>query len=228
MLLQRLRAHPPQAAGAISGRARPTSLVSTEQLGAAFRTAVCALYGAGKLAEKLEAAPSTRAAEERRLIDNLLLWFAREIGADYQRQPEEKADTVRQQARADLGPVVMSAAAYPDLEVWARFRDPWLSVWDDAVAVPSDWTERHLAYGSAVQSLRPAEWPLRAGAPQAGDVVRWAGEPSLAWVVASVSGYKAALVGPAGASGSEKKVLVSSISVLDLDVLSRSGLKNAV
>lgn len=226
-LLQRLRAHPPQTAGAISRRARPTSLVSVEQLRAAFGTAICALYGAGKLAEKLEAAPSTRAAEERRLVDNLLLWFAREIGADYQRPGREKADPAMLQARADLGPVVMSAAAYPELEAWARFRDPWLTVWDDAVAVPPDWTERHLAYGAALQSQQPSEWPLSKGAAQAGDVVQWSGERGLAWVVASVSGDKATLVEPAGARGREKKVLLKFVSALDLDRFAVSPLQRA-
>lgn len=226
-LLQRLRVHPPQAAGAISGRARPTSLVSTEQLRLAFGTAVCALYGSGKLAEKLEAAPSTRAAEERRLVDNLLFWFAREIGADYQRQPREKADPVALQARADLGPVVMSAAAYPELETWARFRDPWLSVWDDAVAGPEDWTERHLAYGSTLQTLRPADWPLRPGSPQPGDVVRWLGEPGLAWILASVSGQKASIIEPGGARAREKRVMVHSIAALELNQLGGRILKVA-
>jgi hypothetical protein len=53
-----------------------------------------------------------RAAEERRLIDNLLLWFAREIGADFLRQPRERVEAERLQARADLGLVAISAAAY--------------------------------------------------------------------------------------------------------------------
>lgn len=214
-LLHRLRGHPPQTRDAISGRVRPTSLVSTDQLAVAFGLAVRALYGPGKVALKLETAPGTRAAEERRLIDNLLLWFAREIGADCLRQPREPVDPERLQARADLGPVAMSAAAYPTLEDWAVLRDPWLAVWDDAVTVPEDWTERQIAYGSLLQRLRgqPRIAPTRV--PVVGDLVFWAGERDLPWVVASVSGHKVSLMEPASANRAEKKVLLASVACFD-------------
>lgn len=218
-LLQRLRVHPPQTQEAISGRVRPTSLVSLDQLRLAFGVAICAMYGKGKLAAKLEMSPNTRGAEERQLLDNLLLWFAREIGADSQRQAGEKADAL--QARADLGLVAMSAAAHPSVEPWAEFRDPWLSVWDDALKVPPDWTLRQMAYGSFLQSLRGAEPAAGARAPQSGDLVQWAGERDLPWVVASISGHKAALIEPAGSRGAEKKVLLSSLRTLDIDALTR-------
>ena len=215
-LLHRLRANPPQTRDAISGRVRPTSLVSVDQLCVAFSLAVRALYGPGKLALKLESTPGTRSAEERRLIDNLLLWFAREIGADCLRQPGERVDVERFQARADLGPVAMSAAAYGALEAWAIQRDPWLAVWDDAVTVPDNWIERHIAYGLLLQRLRGRARAASARSPVVGDVVLWAGERGLPWVVSSVSGHKMSLTEPAGAKGAEKKVLLASVSVLDL------------
>jgi len=37
-----------------------------------------------------------------------------------------------------------------------------------------------------------------------------------AWVVASVSGHKTSLTEPAGVKGAEKRVLLASVSVLDL------------
>jgi hypothetical protein len=214
-LLHRLRGHPPQVRGALNGRVRPTSLVSADQLGVAFSLAVRALYGPGKLALKLESAPGTRVAEERRLIDNLLLWFAREIGADCSRQPCERVDAGRLQARADLGPVAMSAAAYETLEAWAVQRDPWLALWDDAVTVTDDWTDRQLAYGLLLQRLRGQPRAVSARSPVVGDIVLWAGERDLPWVVASVSGYKMSLTEPAGAQGIGKRVLVASVTVLD-------------
>jgi hypothetical protein len=214
-LLHRLRGHPPQTRDAISGRVRPTSLVSTDQLAVAFGLAVRALYGPGKVALKLETAPGTRAAEERRLIDNLLLWFAREIGADCLRQPREPVDPERLQARADLGPVAMSAAAYATLEDWAVLRDPWLAVWDDAVTVPEDWTERQIAYGSLLQRLRGQPRIVPTRAPVVGDLVFWAGERDLPWVVASVSGHKVSLMEPASANRAEKKVLLASVARFD-------------
>jgi hypothetical protein len=81
-LIHRLRCHPPQVRGALNGRVRPTSLVSKDQLSVAFSLTVRTLYGPGNLAQKLESALGTRGAEERRTIDNLLLWFARENCAD--------------------------------------------------------------------------------------------------------------------------------------------------
>jgi len=214
-LLHRLRGHPPQVRNALNGRVRPTSLVSRDQLGVAFSLAVRALYGSGKLALKLESTPSMRATEERRLIDNLLLWFAREIGTDCSRQPREGVDAERLQARADLGPVAMSAAAYETLETWAVQRDPWLALWDDAVTVTDDWSDRQLAYGLLLQRLRGQPRPISARNPVMGDIVLWAGERDLPWVVASVSGHKMSLTEPAGVRGTEKRVLVASVTVLD-------------
>jgi hypothetical protein len=222
-LLHRLRVHPPQTRDAISGRARPTSLVSHDQLATAFAVAVRALYGPGKLAVKLETGPDSRAAEERRLIDNLLLWFAREIGADFLHQPHEQVGVEHLQARADLAPVVMSAAAYETLETWATQRDPWLGLWEDAAAVPEDWIERHIAYGLLLQRLRGAPHAADARSPVVGDVVRWAGELDLPWVVSSISGHKMSLTEPAGVRGAEKRVLSASVSLLDISTVGKGN-----
>lgn len=218
-LLHRLRGHPPQSRNAINGRIRPASLVSLEQLRVAFGLAVRTLYGPGKLAIRLESAVDTRAAEERRLVDNLLLWFAREIGADYQREPREPTRPDTLQARADIGLVAMSAASYETLEPWAILRDPWLAVWDDAAAVPDDWTDRQIAYGSLLQRLRGLPRAPSARPPVAGDLVQWAGERDLPWVVAAVSGHKVSLTEPAGVQGAEKKVLLASVTLLDTSEL---------
>jgi hypothetical protein len=215
-LLHRLRAHPPQTRDAISGRVRPTSLVSAAQLGFAFSLAVRALYGPGNLALKLESDPDTRCAEERRLIDNLLLWFAREIGADCFCDPRDQVDAEDLQARADLGPVVMSAASYGTLEAWAVLRDPWLGFWDDAETVADDWIERHIAYGHLLQRLRGQPRVASTRVPVVGDIVLWAGERDLPWVVTAVNGHKMILIEAGGVKGAKKNVLVKSVSVLDL------------
>ena len=225
-LLQRLRVHPPQVVEAINGRVRPASLVSLDQMREAFGVAVCALYGRGTLAVKLEAVEDTRAAEERRLVDNLLFWFAREIGADSQRKPGEKPTPALLQARADLAPIAMSAAAYPKLETWAKYRDLWLSVWDDSLAISSDWTARQLALGSGLQKLCGAQLAHSAKMAVTGDLVRWLGERDLPWVVSSVSGRKVALIEPAANRGVEKKVMLSSIAVLDIEALTRGAVQD--
>ncbi len=222
-LLHRLRSHHPETNVPISGRVRPASLVSTEQLGIAFSLAVQALYGPGKLAQKLESAPGTRAAEERRLIDNLLLWFAREVGADCLRQPSERLDPQCLQARADLGPIAMSAAAYETLEPWAVQRDPWLTFWDDAVTANDGWSDRQRAYGLLLQRLRGQPRAESARRPIVGDIVLWAGERDLPWVVASVSDQKMSLIGPAGVQNSGKRVIVASTTVLDASTLGQRG-----
>jgi hypothetical protein len=220
-LLQQLRKHPPQIKEALSGRVRPKSLVSLEHLKSAFGIAVRALYGSGRIAEKLEADADTRAAEERQLIDNLLLWFAREIGADCTYQPGEKAEKLALQNRADLIPVAMSAAAYPQLEPWAEHRDPCLSVWDDSLSIRPNWAGRQLAFGRLLHRLRGVDVP-GGKPPAAGELVQWAGERDLPWVLACVSGKKATLLEPAGTPATEKKVLVSSVKVLDPDNLIRN------
>ncbi|WP_157019989.1 phospholipase D-like domain-containing protein [Mesorhizobium xinjiangense] len=226
-LLQQLRKHPPQVNGPISGRIRPTSLVSTEQLKKAFDIAVRALYGSGRIAQKLEAAANTRAAEERLLIDNLLLWFAREIGADCASVPGQKIDISRLQARADVVPVALSAAAYSKLEPWAEYRDPCLSVWDDSLPVDLDWTEKHIAFGRLLHGLRSVDLPT-GRLPVPGELVQWLGERDLPFVLASANDKKAILLEPAGAPAAEKKVLTSSIKLLDLEHIARGTGQRAV
>jgi len=225
-LLRRLRIHPPQAIKALNGRLRPLSLVSLEQLREVLRVAVCALYGQGTLALKLEMTRGTRVAEERQLIDNLLFWFAREVGADSRREPKEKPTPALLQARADLIPIIMSATAYPKLESWAEYRDPWLSIWDDSLVIQSDWASRQLKLGSVFQRLRRTPLLPSAKTAMIGDLVRWQGERDLPWVVASVSGRKAVLIEPAGSLGIEKKVLLNSIAALDVEALIREAMQD--
>jgi hypothetical protein len=220
-LLQQLRKHPPQVKDPLSGRVRPKSLVSSEHLKSAFGITVRALYGSARIAAKLEANADTRAAEERQLIDNLLLWIAREIGADCAYQPGEKPEKVALQNRADLIPVAMSAASYPQLEPWAEHRDPCLSVWDDSLSINPNWTSRQLAFGRLLHRLRGVDVP-EGKPPATGELVQWAGERDLPWVLASVSGKKATLLEPAGTPASEKRVLVSSVRVLNPDSLIRN------
>ena len=218
LLLQRLRVHPPQVTGALNGRVRPRSLVGADQLAVGFGVAVCALYGPGKLAVKLESAPDTRAAEERRLVDNLLLWLAREIGADWSPALRERADAAYLQTRADLGLVAMSAAAYETLEPWALNRDPWLAIWDDAATASDDWAESQLAYGVMLQRSRGQPRPKAARRAAVGDIVFWDGERDLPWVVASVSGENMSLKEPAGGQATERRVRQGYVTLLELPV----------
>ena len=116
-LLQRLRTLPPASSAALDGRRRPASLVGVNQLREAFKVAMQGMYGGVGIARLLEASPNHRASDDRAMLDDVLLWTAHEIGADYEEkrvfneQPVNKARRLGD--RADVVVVATSAAANP-------------------------------------------------------------------------------------------------------------------
>ena len=86
-LLQRLRTLPPASSVALAGPRRPASLVAVNQLREAFKVAMQGMYGGPGIARLLEASPSHRASNDRAMLDEVLLWTAHEIGADYEEKP---------------------------------------------------------------------------------------------------------------------------------------------
>lgn len=124
-------------------------------------------------------------------------------------------------------PVALSAAAYSKLEPWAEYRDPCLSVWDDSLPVDLDWTEKHIAFGRLLHGLGSVDLPA-GRLPVPGELVQWLGERDLPFVLASANDKKAILLEPAGAPAVEKKVLTSSIKLLDLEHIARGTGQRAV
>jgi hypothetical protein len=217
-LLQQLRSRPPQTNIALGGRARPASLVSVDHLKAVFHLAVRALYGSGSsLAERLEADPSTRESEERWLLDCLLVWMAREIGADLRQVNPRGATPVDVQVLADLAPVAMSGVGSTEFPRWLVHRDPWLALWDDAAQVDDDWLNRTAAFGRRLHGKGALAAMTSAIPPRVGSLVLWTGEPEFPWAVSAINGKRVSVV---GIGGETKQVLGSFVTTLDLALLS--------
>jgi hypothetical protein len=217
-LVQKLRLLPPPPELA-AGDAKPDSLVSMEQLRGLYSLGVRHLYGKGGLAKRLAAEHGDSVASERRLIDSVLLWFAREVGADCQRavvfNESEQSVALRLQDRADLVVIAMSAAA-GEGEPWLFDRGTVLSRWSDAEKPAPDWLARHSALGSRLQQALAARAELPACALAPGAFVMWKGEPGLPRVLRSLSGAKAALIEPGGVPADDKKVASGFIVGVDL------------
>jgi hypothetical protein len=220
-LLQRLRTLPPSSNVPLDGNRRSASLVSAEQLRQAFKIAVHSMYGDGGIAQLLESSPNHRASQDRHLLDDLLLWTAREIGADYEARPvfnEQPAQKARRLGdQADVVVVAMSAAGREAADE-AGFDQPSLRIWDDAVSSSApDWSRRHLRLGQALQSgFSGSELATAKRPPRAGEFAIWRGEPGLPRLVRAVSGTKAFLVEPGGDRGPDKKVMIGSLDAIDL------------
>lgn len=217
-LIQKLRLLPPPPELS-AGDAKPDSLVSAEQLRALYSIGVRHLYGKGGLAKRLAAEHGDSVTSERRLIDSVLLWFAREVGADCQRavvfNESEQSIALRLQDRADLIVIAMSAAA-GEGEPWLFDRGLFLSRWSDAGKPAPDWLARHSALGSRLQQAMAARAELPACALAPGAFVMWKGEPGLPRVLRSLSGAKAALIEPGGVPADDKKVASAFIVGVDL------------
>lgn len=198
-LLQRLRTQPPPAN---IDALRPDSLVATNQLRKAFDLAVDAIYGGGALADILEKSPDHRASQERARMDAVLLWIAREVGADFDARaafleaPEAKMR--RLQDKADLVVIAMSAAADCDSDTIPD-RTAAMARWSDAVAAQPDWGARHVQLGRQLQihllggATEPTPMAIKGG-----EFALWKMEPGLPRLVRSISGNKVHLMEPGG------------------------------
>jgi hypothetical protein len=146
-------------------------------------------------------------------MDCILLWFAREIGADFDPPAvfNEPAalKTQRLRDQADVVIIAMSAAAYPEAD-WMVDRPPVLAKWVDSSHVPSGWTDRHIALGHALQAgLVHGSIATMRRPPKAGEFAIWRHKPGLPSLVRSVSGSKAFLIEPGAAMNQDKAVALS-------------------
>jgi len=218
-LLRKLRERAPPPEMHVRGRGRPESLVSTDQLRAAFKASMAALYRRdGGIAAWIEGSAEHRAAHERAKLDAILLWAARDIGADAEAQPafgEGDDERLRRLAdKADAVVVAMSAAAHPALAANA-LKTEARSAWRDAVTVPPGWEERHARLGAALQRLAASRGtpPTVSRPATPGDIVAWKAEPLFPRVVWAASGGKAVLIGP-GAEDKERTIALIRTSVM--------------
>ena len=217
-LLLRLRSRlsPP---GLDSRRGRPESLVSTDQIRSAFKAGVEALYRKnGGIAAWLEESVDHRVAAERSMLDTLLLWAAREIGADADAHPtfDEAADErlLRLGDKADAIVVAMSAAANADVAS-SPIGQIAGTDWKDAAHTAPDWWGRHFGLGTAMQSAIAANgWlPTLNRQVRAGDLAVWKKEPGFPRVIVTVPGNKAVFLNPG--ANSDKDVLPLGLAMVE-------------
>jgi hypothetical protein len=158
------------------------------------------------------------------MLDDVLLWTAREIGADYEERPvfnEEAAEKVRRLGdRADVVMVAISAAAHPSTGEVGAFDHPSLRLWDDATSVSPDWIERHHRLGATLQSgLSGKSLPTLKRSPRVGEFAFWAAEPGLPRLVRSLSGDKVTLFEPGADEVSGRKIVARFLDAVDLDAI---------
>lgn len=215
-LLRKLRERLPPNSKQAGRQGRPESLVSVAQLRSVFKGCMDALYRPEDgIARWIESSADHRIAGERALLDVLLLWAAREIGADLDAQPlfGETADerTSRLCDKADAVVAAMSAAAHPDL-VTDLIKRAGTVAWRDAAAVAPGWWERHVKFGGALQAVAACSivLPTRHTAATTGDVVVRKAEPGFPRVVCTAVSDKAALIGPGAENGRQAQMFKQS------------------
>lgn len=227
-LLQRLRTLPPASSVALDGHSRPASLVGVNQLRDAFKVAMQGIYGERGIARLLEASPNHQASDDRAMLDDVLLWIAYEIGADYEEKPvfnEQPVDKARRLGdRADVVVVALSAAAHPLAQ---ELRDVDYSssrIWDDANTRSPGWFQRHRRLGAALQSgLTGKCLPTLKRKPKAGEFAFWVAEPGLPRLVRALSGDKVTLFELGADDASGTKVAAAYVDAIDLDAIIASA-----
>jgi hypothetical protein len=165
-----------------------------------FKASVEALYRSDSgLAEMLEKSPDHNNAEERELVDGLLLWVAREIGADVDAKPgfHESEDEKKQRLsdKADTLIVAMSAAASEKAMAMVRDHLSETAIWADSELPLMEWCERHARLGAALQNAINDNnlcLPKVSREIASGDVAVWSNEPGFPRVIISQSGKKLA------------------------------------
>jgi hypothetical protein len=225
-LVRKLRARLPPDNLQAHRHGRPESLISAEQIRALFKACMSALYRPkGGIASWLEGSKDHRLGQERAMLDALLMWAAREIGADAEAQvPFDESVEHRNKRLGDKADVVvaaMSAAAHPETTYALLSRGGTESIWHDVPALLPDSLGRHMRLGTALQAaaskgrLQTFNIPIKAG-----DLAVWKSEPGFPRVVASVSSDKTILVGIGDESGEDRKRLKQeAVAAVDVGAL---------
>lgn len=218
-LLQKLRMMQPPEGSAPSASRRPESLVAATQVRSAFKAVIRAMYTSGGLAKTLEDSRQLRGSEDRRLLDVVMLWAAREIGVDFDAgaafNEDPQSALSRDQDRVDGLVAAISAAAH--LGPQDRAVDLPVRPWADAPKLGVGWMDRHIALGSAFQAkLTSGELPTMRRPVVARDIVIWRKEPQFPRLVADLSPRRASLLEP-GHEASSEPVRVHPDYLLALD-----------
>ncbi len=157
-------------------------------------------------------------------MDGLLLWAAREIGADAEAKPgfHESEDEQRQRIsdKADVLIVAMSAAASEKAMALVRDHLAETAIWVDGKTPLMGWYERHARLGASLQSALTANnfcLPTVGRQLVSGDVAVWRQEPGFPRVVRSSAGEKTKLVEPGDEGGRNSKNL-ATIAVTSVDL----------
>jgi hypothetical protein len=224
-LLQKLRKIYPREDIPIRTIGRPKSIVSLTHLRKAFKSSVSALYRSDNgLAGVLEKSADHRNAEERDLVDGLLLWAAREIGADAAAKPgfheSEDENMQRISDQADCLIVTMSAAASERAMAMVRDHIAETALWADGETPLMDWFQRHEKLGTALQkaiSMNGSIVPIVSRQPVSGDVAIWKKEPGFPRIVRSTSSNRTELVEPGDENGQHSKKL-ATVAVLPINL----------
>jgi hypothetical protein len=220
--LQKLRLMQPPEGNAPDSR-RPESLVAVSQLRAAFKVVMRAMYMSGGLAEALETSRRLRGSEDRRLLDAVMLWAAREIGVDFDAEAtfneDPKSALSRDQDRVDGLVAAISAAAHADAP--DSISELPVRPWADAPRLAARWMDRHIAIGTAFQAqLTCGELPTLRRPVAAHDIVVWRKEPHFPRLVADLASKRASLLEPGDQAGSAPlKVHPDYLLALDITQL---------
>ena len=223
-LLQRLRTLPPASSVALDGHRRPASLVGVNQLREAFKVAMQGMYGGTGIARLLEGSPNHRASDDRAMLDDVLLWTAHEMGADFEEKPvfnEQPVEKGRRLGdRADVVVVATSAAAHPLAQEVGAADYSSSRIWDDANTPSPDWFQRHRQLGAALQSgLSGKRLPTLKRKPKVGEFAFWVAEPGLPRLVRALSGDKVTLFEPGADDISGRKIAAAYLDAIDLEAI---------
>ena len=190
------------------------------------------MYGGAGIARLLEASSNHRASDDRAMLDDVLLWTAHEIGADYKEKAvfnEQPVDKARRLGdRADVVAVAASAAAHPLAQEVGDAGYSSSRIWDDANTPSPDWFQRHRRLGAALQSgLTGKRFPTLKRKPKEGEFAFWVAEPGLPRLVRALSGDKVTLFEPGADDVSGSKIHAAYLDAIDLDaIVSSCAMRN--
>jgi hypothetical protein len=158
------------------------------------------------------------------MLDDVLLWIAHEIGADYEEKPvfnEQPVDKARRLGdQADLVVVATSVAAHPLAQEVGDLDYTSSRIWDDANTPSPDWFQRHRRLGAVLQSgLAGKRLPTLKRRPKVGEFAFWVAEPGLPRLVRALSGDKVTLFEPGAGDVSGRKVAAAYLDAIDLDAI---------
>jgi hypothetical protein len=183
-----------------------------------------AMYSNAGFAAALESSTQLRGSEDRRLLDSVMLWTAREIGIDFEEgatfNEDPDAALARNQDRVDGLVAAISAAAH--LDQFANDPDPPIYPWTDAPRLRPYWGIRHRKLGAGFQRrLAQGGLPTLQRPVRQHDIVVWSKEPQFPRLLAELAPKKALLLEPGTLGQAEQlRVHPSFLAAVDFHQIS--------